>query len=115
MKRLAPYSRRKGRIMVYIHERAEWPEFEWNSEEVSSQLAAVRHKQGRLLGRMGSLGFNLKAEASLQTLTEEVVKSSEIEGEILTVTKSARRSLGNSGWTSAPLLLPKGMLTVWSN
>ena len=69
--------------MVYIHERAEWPEFEWNSEEVSKRLADVRHKQGRLLGRMGSLGFNLKAEASLQTLTEEVVKSSEIEGEIL--------------------------------
>jgi Fic family protein len=69
--------------MVYIHERAQWPEFEWNSEEVSERLVLVRHKQGRLLGRMGSLGFNLKAEASLQTLTEEVVKSSEIEGEIL--------------------------------
>ncbi|MEZ2142244.1 Fic family protein [Bradyrhizobium sp. DN5] len=69
--------------MVYIHERAEWPEFEWNSEGVFKRLAEVRHKQGRLLGRMGSLGFNLKAEASLQTLTEEVVKSSEIEGEIL--------------------------------
>ncbi|WP_420965331.1 Fic family protein [Bradyrhizobium sp. B120] len=69
--------------MVYIHERAEWPEFEWNSAEVSERLVAVRHKQGHLLGRMGSLGFNLKAEAALQTLTEEVVKSSEIEGEIL--------------------------------
>jgi Fic family protein len=69
--------------MVYIHERPQWPEFEWNSEEVSERLVLVRHKQGRLLGRMGSLGFNLKAEASLQTLTEEVVKSSEIEGEIL--------------------------------
>ncbi|MGA2058288.1 MAG: Fic family protein [Bradyrhizobium sp.] len=83
--------------MVYIHERAEWPEFEWNSEGVSKQLAAVRHKQGRLLGRMGSLGFNLKAEASLQTLTEEVVKSSEIEGEFLDrdqVRSSIARRLG---------------------
>jgi Fic family protein len=83
--------------MVYIHERAEWPEFEWDLEEVSKRLAAVRHKQGRLLGRMGSLGFNLKAEASLQTLTEEVVKSSEIEGEILDrdqVRSSIARRLG---------------------
>ena len=69
--------------MVYIHERPEWPQFEWNSEKLSERLVQVRHKQGRLLGRMESLGFNLKAEASLQTLTEEVVKSSEIEGEIL--------------------------------
>ncbi len=69
--------------MVYIHERAEWPEFEWSAEKLSESLALVRHKQGRLLGRMESLGFQLKAEASLQTLTEEVVKSSEIEGEIL--------------------------------
>jgi len=69
--------------LVYIHERPEWPQFEWNSEKLSERLVQVRHKQGRLLGRMESLGFNLKAEASLQTLTEEVVKSSEIEGEIL--------------------------------
>lgn len=69
--------------MVYIHERPEWPEFEWNSEKLSERLILVRHKQGRLLGRMERLGFHLKAEASLQTLTEEVVKSSEIEGEIL--------------------------------
>ena len=83
--------------MVYIHEKAEWPEFEWDLDEVSKRLAAVRHKQGRLLGRMGSLGFNLKAEASLQTLTEEVVKSSEIEGEILDrdqVRSSIARRLG---------------------
>ncbi|MGY4334972.1 Fic family protein [Bradyrhizobium sp. LB7.2] len=69
--------------MVYIHERAEWPEFEWNAEKLADALVQVRHQQGRLLGRMENLGFQLKAEASLQTLTEEVVKSSEIEGEIL--------------------------------
>ncbi|PPQ16057.1 DUF4172 domain-containing protein [Bradyrhizobium sp. AC87j1] len=69
--------------MVYIHERAEWPEFEWNSEKLAEALVQVRHQQGRLLGRMESLGFQLKAEASLQSLTEEIVKSSEIEGEIL--------------------------------
>jgi Fic family protein len=69
--------------MVYIHERAEWPEFQWNAEKLSESLAQVRHQQGWLLGRMERLGFQLKAEASLQSLTEEIVKSSEIEGEIL--------------------------------
>jgi Fic family protein len=69
--------------MVYIHERPEWPEFQWNAEKLSEGLAQVRHQQGRLLGRMEGLGFQLKAEASLQSLTEEIVKSSEIEGEIL--------------------------------
>src|SRR6266436_369434 len=83
--------------MVYIHERPDWPEFRWNSEKLAERLAQVRHKQGRLLGRMESLGFKLKAEASLQTLTEEVVKSSEIEGEILDrdqVRSSIARRLG---------------------
>lgn len=69
--------------MVYIHERAEWPEFDWSTEKLAESLVQVRHQQGRLLGRMESLGFQLKAEASLQSLTEEIVKSSEIEGEIL--------------------------------
>lgn len=83
--------------MVYIHERAEWPEFRWSAEKVADRLAQARHKQGRLLGRMEGLGFKLKAEASLQTLTEEVVKSSEIEGEILDrdqVRSSIARRLG---------------------
>jgi Fic family protein len=83
--------------MVYIHERPEWPEFQWNAEKLSESLAQVRHQQGRLLGRMESLGFQLKAEASLQSLTEEIVKSSEIEGEILDrdqVRSSIARRLG---------------------
>jgi Fic family protein len=83
--------------MVYIHERPDWPEFRWNSEKLAEPLAQARHKQGRLLGRMESLGFKLKAEATLQTLTEEVVKSSEIEGEILDrdqVRSSIARRLG---------------------
>ncbi|MCK1419673.1 MULTISPECIES: Fic family protein [unclassified Bradyrhizobium] len=69
--------------MVYIYELGGWPTFRWNRQLIADRLAAVRHKQGRLLGRMERLGFHLKAEAALQTLTEEVVKSSEIEGEIL--------------------------------
>ena len=55
-------------------------------------LAEVRHRQGKLIGRMEGLGFNLQAEASLETLTIEVIKSSEIEGEILDV-KEVRSSI----------------------
>jgi Fic family protein len=90
-------SSKDAEIMVYIHERPDWPEVHWSSEQLAGRLAQVRHKQGRLLGRMESLGFNLKAEASLQTLTEEIVKSSEIEGEILDrdqVRSSIARRLG---------------------
>ena len=64
-------------------------------------LAAVRHRQGRLIGNMGALGFNLRQEASLQTLTADVVKSSEIEGEKLDaeqVRSSLARRLGNGIW-----------------
>ncbi len=70
-------------MLTYIHELKDWPNFRWNQEGLAQQLAAVRHRQGRLLGRMEGLGFKLRAEATLRTLTEEVVKSSEIEGEIL--------------------------------
>ncbi|MDD1532692.1 MULTISPECIES: Fic family protein [unclassified Bradyrhizobium] len=83
--------------MVYIHELPGWPAFNWNVQRIADRLAAVRHKQGRLLGRMERLGFPLKAEATLQTLTEEVVKSSEIEGEVLDrdqVRSSIARRLG---------------------
>src|SRR3954470_3897006 len=85
------------RIMTYIHELKDWPHFRWNTELLAVRLAAVRHKQGRLIGRMERLGFHLRAEATLQTLTEEVVKSSEIEGEILDrdqVRSSIARRLG---------------------
>jgi Fic family protein len=67
----------------YIHELRNWPRFEWNQHGLARQLAAVRHRQGRLIGRMQALGFPLREEAVLETLTEDVLKSSEIEGEIL--------------------------------
>jgi Fic family protein len=70
-------------VATYIHELEGWPGFRWNQERLAEQLAAVRHRQGRLIGRMEALGFQLRAEANLETLTEEVIKSSEIEGEIL--------------------------------
>ncbi len=66
-----------------IHERETWPQLTWDSEELAPALAAVRHKQGRLLGRMEGLGFDLRSEATLDAMTAEVVKSSAIEGEVL--------------------------------
>jgi len=83
--------------MAYIHERPEWPNFTWNIESLAELLATVRHKQGLLLGRMGALGFTVQAEAGLETLTEDVVKSSAIEGERLDSTmvrSSLARRLG---------------------
>ena len=81
----------------YIHELADWPKFEMNAERLAAPLAAARHLQGRLVGQMEALGFRLREEAVLRTLTEDVVKSSEIEGEKLDadqVRSSVARRLG---------------------
>jgi len=81
----------------HIHELPDWPNFGWDQQSLASVLATVRHQQGRLIGRMEGLGFPLQQEAVLQTLTEDVVKSSEIEGERLDqsqVRSSIARRLG---------------------
>lgn len=70
---------------MYIHERKDWPQFEWDHSALSDLLAEVRYKQGRLLGCMDAIGFQLREEASLATLTQDVLKSSEIEGEKLDI------------------------------
>lgn len=83
--------------MSFIHEKDGWPEFTWTGEALADPLAAVRHKQGRLLGRLEDLGFDLRTEASLAVLTSDVVKSSAIEGERLNpdeVRSSIARRLG---------------------
>src|SRR6266571_820188 len=82
---------------IYVHELKSWPIIEWNRERLTEPLAAVRHRQGRLIGHMEALGFNLRQEAVLQTLTADVLKSSEIEGEKLDaelVRSSIARRLG---------------------
>src|SRR5690348_6900977 len=84
-------------MATYIHELEGWPHFRWDDRALAARLAAVRHRQGRLIGRMESLGFDLRADAVLETLTEDVVKSSEIEGAILDreqVRPSVARRLG---------------------
>ena len=82
---------------MYLWETPEWPSLTWNEQSLSKLLAGVSREQGRLLGRMEALGFDLRDEAHLHTLTEDVVKSSEIEGEELDrdqVQSSIARRLG---------------------
>jgi Fic family protein len=84
-------------IMQYIYALPDWPAFRWDHKLLEESLASVRHRQGRLVGRMEGLGFPLRSEAVLNTLTEDVLTSSEIEGEILDrdqVRSSLARRLG---------------------
>jgi len=79
--------------MPYIHELEDWPQFTWDEARLAAPLADVRHRQGRLLGRMEALGFDSRRQAVLRTLTEDVVKTSEIEGENLDA-QQVRSSIG---------------------
>jgi len=94
-----------GDYVTYIYEQEGWPKLGWRLDRLTESLAAVRHRQGRLLGRMETLGFQLRAEATLENLTHEVTKSSEIEGEILDrnqVRSSIARRLGMDVGAIAP-------------
>ena len=82
---------------MYIHELPDWPKLHWNHDRLADLLASVRHRQGRLIGHLEALGFNLRQEAVLETLTADVLKTSEIEGEKLDaeqVRSSIARHLG---------------------
>jgi Fic family protein len=82
---------------MYIHRQKDWPSFTWNSESILPALGNVRHRQGKLFGQMNALGFKLKETAVLDTLTLDVTKSSEIEGEHLNIEQvrsSIARRLG---------------------
>ena len=85
------------RRLIYIHEHKNWPEFSWDNSVLLPLLSTVRHKQGRLKGYMELLGFGLRNETTLQTITTDVLKSTEIEGEMLhpeQVRSSVARHLG---------------------
>ncbi|MGC1301475.1 MAG: DUF1488 family protein [Caulobacteraceae bacterium] len=93
-------------MSTYIHELEAWPKFRWSDDLLAAKLAAVRHHQGRLIGRMEGLGFKLRAEAILPSLTDEVIKSSEIEGEVLDrdqVRSSIARRFGMEAGGLAPV------------
>ncbi|MBY0357307.1 MAG: Fic family protein [Candidatus Obscuribacterales bacterium] len=70
-------------MVTYVHQQKNWPEFKWDHQSLEASLAKVRHNQGRLIGRMEGMGFRFKEEAIFRTLAEDVLKTSEIEGEIL--------------------------------
>ena len=94
MSTFAAYS---AEIMAFIHQQAGWPDFKWDASSLSPLLAEVRNAQGRLLGRMDGLGIPLRAQATLTTLTADVIQSSAIEGEFLNqeqVYSSIARKLG---------------------
>src|SRR6478736_1923955 len=90
--------------MWYIHQRPEWPNFTWNDAELMPSLLEVRHRQGRLLGRMEGLGFRFRSEAALENLTAEVIKSSAIEGTLFdpaSVRSSIARRMGIQAFDNA--------------
>ena len=66
----------------YIYQSAQWPHFTWNDLEINLILGKVRHLQGKIVGQMATIGFSEKEETSLTNLTLDVLKSSEIEGEV---------------------------------
>src|SRR5579859_5737622 len=80
--------------MRYLYINEDWPQFIWDAKRLVPYLSATRYKQGRLLGKMQDLGYQLKKEATLAALTEETVKSSAIEGEELNP-ESVRSSLAH--------------------
>src|SRR5258707_2812519 len=82
---------------MYIWKHPDWPDLTWDSGHLAALLGQASREQGRLLGRMQDLGFDLRREAQLNTLTEDVVRSSEIEGKKLDsdqVRSSIARRLG---------------------
>jgi Fic family protein len=85
------------RMNAFIYQQDNWPNFTWENDEIINLLSKARNLQGRLIGKMESLGFDLRNEALLATLTLDVLKSSEIEGEFFNaeqVRSSIARKLG---------------------
>lgn len=85
------------RLRIYIYEQSDWPRFEWDDGKLLPLLTKARNLQGRVVGKMGALGFDLINQANLEILTLDVLKSTEIEGEILNpeqVRSSIARRLG---------------------
>lgn len=83
--------------MRYIYQNTYWNSFTWCGDKVTNLLFNIQKAQGYLLGKMDALGFDIKNNATLNILTENILKSSEIEGEMLNkeqVRSSVARKLG---------------------
>ncbi len=99
---------------MFIHEQEDWPRFRWDAGGLADPLAAVRHRQGMLLGRMSSFGLDVREAASLVVSTEDVVQSGAIEGEILDA-GSVRSSIARRlGLEVGPSGRSTGASTAWS-
>src|SRR5580692_5964959 len=86
-------------MSIYVHRKRSWPEYTWDEHILMGLLSSVRHRQGRLLGRMEGLTYPLREEAFVGTLTIEVLASGELEGEVLNIEQvrfSVERRLGLS-------------------
>jgi Fic family protein len=97
VKNLYIYRNRRGNMAKYIYEHRNWTAFSWDHQAISALFGEVRLMQGKIIGQMNALGFSAKEEATLSALTLDVVKSSEIEGELLNyeqVRSSIARRLG---------------------
>ncbi len=90
---------------MYIHQHPDWPDFKWDVSGIAALLGNIRNRQGRLVGRMESLGFTLQNEAVLETMTRDVVKTSEIEGELMDL-QQVRSSLARKLGLDFPGLIP---------
>lgn len=91
------YIHRKLSFVTYIHQLKDWPHFKWKAEKIHILLVELRHLQGKVMGKMQEIGFPIKTAATLKVLTLDVIKTSEIEGEILEkeeVRSSIARRLG---------------------
>ena len=71
------------RRRTFIWQRSDWPQWRFDACALAAQLAQVHRAQGQLASRMGDLGFDLRNQATLQALTQEVITTSAIEGEAL--------------------------------
>lgn len=104
MRRLC-YNKNHGSDFMYIYQNTNWPHFRWDKTKILDILAKVKWSQGLLLGKMQHLGFALKDNALLQSLTEEILKSNEIEGnrlDIRQVRSSIARKLGITSEETMP-------------
>ena len=72
-----------GKKAIYIWQNADWPDFRWDNSQVAPLLNSVQEHQARLLGMLSVLGFDMQKQTALESMTEDVVRSSEIEGELL--------------------------------
>jgi len=77
------HKKRRMKFKPYIHQKENWPKLEWKDEPLINLISEVRNLQGKIVGKMEALGIDLRNEAMLETLTLDVLKSTEIEGEIL--------------------------------